>query len=76
MPIRASARNSDGSKKLGWSDIIDLTCQVGGGRAMIAALEDDVARLPPKDDRRTLSPRNPECDQIIYFICSEVVALL
>ena len=56
--------------------IYELTCQVGGGRARIAALEDDVARLSRKDDCRTLSPRKPECRQIIYFICPEVVALL
>ena len=37
-------------------DVVDLTGQVEDGRTRIVALEEDVARLSRKDDRRTLSP--------------------
>lgn len=44
-------------------DVINLTRQVEDGRARIAALEDDVARLSRKDDRRTRRLHKIRCEK-------------
>ena len=42
-------------------DVISLTRKVGDGRAMIATLEDEIARLSRKDDRRTRRLQKIRC---------------
>ena len=42
-------------------DVIGLTRKVEDGRARIAALEDDIARLSRKDDRRTRRLQKMRC---------------
>jgi len=42
-------------------DVVSLTRQVEDGRARIASLEDDVARLSRKDDRRTRRLQKMRC---------------
>ena len=42
-------------------DVIGLTRKVEDGRARVAALEDDIARLSRKDDRRTRRLQKMRC---------------